>query len=234
MYQAILFDLDGTLLPMEQDVFVKHYFRLLAQKLAPHGYDPKALISAIWEGTEAMVRNQGGCTNEEAFWRCFCHRMGEDARKDEPIFEEYYRKEFQAVQQVCGFAPEAARVIATVKEMGIPIVLATNPIFPQVATHSRIRWAGLNSEDFALVTTYENSRFCKPNPDYYRSICETCSLEPQKCLMVGNDAQEDLVARELGMEVFLLTDCLIDRKGTDLTAIPHGNFADLISFLSRQ
>ena len=34
---TILFDLDGTLLPMDNDVFVKTYFGLLAKTLAPHG-----------------------------------------------------------------------------------------------------------------------------------------------------------------------------------------------------
>ena len=33
-YQMVLFDLDGTLLPMDQDEFTKGYFKLLAAKLA--------------------------------------------------------------------------------------------------------------------------------------------------------------------------------------------------------
>ena len=37
--KTVLFDLDGTLLPMDQDAFTKGYFTLLVQKLAPHGYD---------------------------------------------------------------------------------------------------------------------------------------------------------------------------------------------------
>ena len=32
---TVLFDLDGTLLPMDQDVFIKAYFGRLARKLAP-------------------------------------------------------------------------------------------------------------------------------------------------------------------------------------------------------
>ena len=42
--KVVLFDLDGTLLPMDQDVFVKTYFKGIAAKLAPYGYEPKALI----------------------------------------------------------------------------------------------------------------------------------------------------------------------------------------------
>ena len=56
---TVLFDLDGTLLPMDQEIFVKTYFSLLAKKLAPHGYEPEALINAVWAGTRAMVKNTG-------------------------------------------------------------------------------------------------------------------------------------------------------------------------------
>lgn len=44
---TVLFDLDGTLLPMDQDVFIKDYFGRLARKLAPYGYEPKKLIEAV-------------------------------------------------------------------------------------------------------------------------------------------------------------------------------------------
>jgi phosphoglycolate phosphatase-like HAD superfamily hydrolase len=59
MITTVLFDLDGTLLPMDQDAFTRGYFKFLAAKLAPHGYEPKQLVEAIWTGTEAMVRNDG-------------------------------------------------------------------------------------------------------------------------------------------------------------------------------
>lgn len=66
---------------------------------------------------------------------------------------------------------------------------------------SRIRWAGLEWEDFELVTTYENSRYCKPNPVYYRQTLEILGESSENCIMVGNDVQEDMMARELGMQV---------------------------------
>ena len=66
---TILFDLDGTLLPMDNDAFTKGYFKLLAAKLTPHGYEPKQLVDAIWAGTAAMVKNDGSQSNEDAFWK---------------------------------------------------------------------------------------------------------------------------------------------------------------------
>lgn len=55
---TVLFDLDGTLLPMDNDEFTRGYFKLLAAKLAPHGYEPKQLVDAIWAGTAAMVKKR--------------------------------------------------------------------------------------------------------------------------------------------------------------------------------
>jgi len=232
--KTILFDLDGTLLPMNQEAFVQAYLGLLVRKLAPHGYDPKALADAIWKGTEVMIRNDGSQRNEQAFWQHFCTVFGEEARADEPIFDEFYRTDFQQVQHACGFAHEAASIIGLCKELGLRMVLATNPLFPAVATHSRIRWAGLKPEDFEWVTTYENACFCKPNPAYYQEIIDRLGLNPAECMMVGNDAGEDLVAAKLGMRVFLLTDCLINRKGVDISAYPNGSFAELAAYIQEQ
>lgn len=227
MVKAVLFDLDGTLLPMDQDEFVKGYFRLLAKKLAPYGYEPDALVKAVWHGTAAMVKNDGSCTNEEVFWKDFTNIFGEKARSHEPVFAEYYEKDFQQVKDICGFTPKAAETVRSLKSAGVRVALATNPVFPAVATESRIRWAGLEPEEFELYTTYENIGFCKPNLEYYREILRRMELDAANCLMVGNDVDEDMVAGQLGMEVFLLTDHLINKSGTDISIFPHGSFDDL-------
>ena len=229
--KTVMFDLDGTLLPMDQDQFTKYYFGLLAKKLAPYGYDAEQLISGIWAGTAAMVKNDGSCTNEEAFWKKFSALMGKKVVEDKPLFEEFYRVEFQGARASCGFAPQAAGLVAKLKAAGYRVLLATNPIFPAIATENRIRWAGLEPEDFELYTTYENSCHCKPNPDYYRDILNSMALDPAECLMVGNDATEDTAAELTGMQVFLLTDCLINKENKDLSRWPHGGFDELEKFI---
>ena len=74
---TVLFDLDGTLLPMDNDAFTKGYFKILAAKLAPHGYDLGQLVDAMWAGTAAMVKNDGSQSNEAAFWKKFAGIYGE-------------------------------------------------------------------------------------------------------------------------------------------------------------
>ena len=229
--KTVMFDLDGTLLPMDQDQFTKYYFGLLAKKLAPYGYNAEQLVSGIWAGTAAMVKNNGSCTNEEAFWKKFCALMGEKVLEDKPLFEEFYRVEFQGARASCGFAPQAAGLVKKLKAAGCRVLLATNPIFPAIATENRIRWAGLEPEDFELYTTYENACRCKPNPDYYRDILSSMKLDPSECLMVGNDATEDTAAGLAGMQVFLLTDCLINEENKDISQWPHGGFDELEKFI---
>lgn len=231
MIKVILFDLDGTLLPMDQEVFTKTYFGLLAEKLAPQGYQPKALIDAVWAGTKAMILNDGTKTNEEAFWDKFADIFGENARKDIKYFEEFYIQDFDKVKVSAGFNTKSAETIAKVKKMGFKLALATNPIFPAIATEKRMNWAGISREDFELYTTYENSRFCKPNPNYYLQIINKMGVNPEECLMVGNDTTEDMVAEKLGIKVFLLTDCLINKEEKDISQYPNGNFEDLINFI---
>ena len=229
---TVLFDLDGTLLPMDQDVFVKTYFGLIAKRLASLGYEPTQLIKAIWAGTMAMIKNTGEKTNEEVFWDDFASRYGEEARKDLPEFDAFYREDFDQVKDVCGFNSQARSVIDFLKEKGIRIALATNPIFPSIATEKRIGWAGLDPEDFELYTTYENSNYCKPNLEYYKEILNKLDVDPKECLMVGNDVGDEMVAEKLGMKVFLLTDCLINKEDTDVSKHPNGNFDDLFEYFS--
>ena len=229
---AILFDLDGTLLPMDQDAFTRYYFSNLAAKAATKGYQPNALIDTVWAGTAAMVKNDGEKTNEAVFWELFAAKYGGDALNDIPFFEEFYRTDFQKARDICGFAPMAKEIVHSLKARGLRVILATNPLFPAIATESRIRWAGLEPEDFELYTTYENSRHCKPNPEYYKDIMAELNLTAEECVMVGNDVGEDMIAEKLGMKVFLLTDCLINRKNEDISKYPHGGFKELEDFLN--
>ena len=230
---TVLFDLDGTLLPMDQEAFTKGYFGLLTAKLSPRGYDPKQVIDTIWAGTAAMVKNDGSQTNDAVFWHRFSHLLGEAALADKPLFDEFYGKEFQAAKAFCGHNPQAAKAVHAIKRAGCRVALATNPIFPAVATQTRIHWAGLEPDDFELYTTYENCHWCKPSLGYYREVLDKLGQPAEECLMVGNDVTEDMAARELGMQVFLLTDCLINREGKDINTYPHGGFGELMDFLGR-
>ena len=229
--KAVLFDLDGTLLPMDQDRFASVYMKGLVTTAVSGGYDPTLMGKSILAGIAAMVKNSGERTNEEAFWEVLVGAFGERIRDDYHMFDEFYRTDFQKIREVCGFEPRAREIIDRVKSRGLRTALATNPLFPSVATESRIRWAGLVPEDFELFTSYEHSHFCKPSPAYYLEVIAELGLSAEECAMVGNDVDEDMIAGELGMEVYLLTDCIINKSGKDISAYPHGDVDGLLAWI---
>ncbi len=229
--KVILFDLDGTLLPMDQNTFAKAYFGGLAKKAAPYGYEQEKLVKTIWGGTAAMIKNISAESNEAVFWKYFAGVYGEESKKDIAIFDDFYANEFEQVKEVCGFNPQAKECVEKIKDIGYRVALATNPIFPAVATKARIRWAGLTTNDFEYYTTYENSNRCKPNLDYYRNILNELNAPADECLMVGNDVVEDMVAEQLGMRVFLITDCLINKQNKDISVYPNGDFTALLDYV---
>ncbi|MSS57992.1 HAD family hydrolase [Erysipelotrichaceae bacterium Oil+RF-744-GAM-WT-6] len=229
--KQVLFDLDGTLLPMDMDAFIRAYFGELAKFMAPYGFEREPLIDAMWTGTAAMVKNDGTCTNEQRFWSVFEQKTGHSRAAEEAHFLEFYSTVFENARAATRVNPIFRRVLKNLKEAGCQPILATNPLFPEIATDSRIRWAGLEPEDFQAITTYETSCTCKPNPEYFLEICRNLDLDPAECIMIGNDAEEDAAALETGMQVYLVTDCLINRKDRDLSMIPHGNSEALETFL---
>ena len=230
--RAVFFDLDGTLLPMDLDVFTRYYFKLVFDELAPLGMTQNEIMSLFGDGIDAMMQNNGSRTNQEAFWsrvNARCDRA--KALAIEARMNAFYRDQFRKTALVCHYDPRPRIAVQTAKKRGFLTVLATNPVFPAVATEARMGFVGLSPRDFCHVTAYENSRYCKPNPLYYREITDLLGLDPADCVMVGNDTSDDLAAAALGMPVFILTDYLIDAKGADLSAVPHGDLSDLIAFI---
>ena len=230
---TILFDLDGTLLPMDQDVFINAYFGGLVKKLTPHGYGKDELVNAIWSGTKAMIKNTGEILNEEAFWNEFCRIVGNKLKDDIELFDDFYANDFCRVKDACGYDPRAKETIRSIKALGFRVALATNPLFPSTATEQRIAWAGLSHSEFEHFTTYENSHYCKPNLNYYKEVMEKLGVCAEECLMVGNDVDEDMIAETLGARVFLLTDCLINKSNKDISVYPHGSFNELLDYVKQ-
>lgn len=229
---TVLFDLDGTLIRMDQDEFIKLYFVSLLGKIGRLGFDIPTMKKALEGAVVASLKNNGEMSNEERFWQSFDSLSGGQAEKVRGEIDSYYAEEFNSViAQTCSAYPRVKEVIELVKEKGLRPILATNPLFPMIATHARIRLGGMLPEDFEYITAYENSSYCKPNPAYFTELLSKLGIDPEECVMIGNDTRDDFAAHALGIPVFVLTDCLINISGVDLSEYPHGSFDELIDFI---
>ena len=229
--KCVLFDMDGTLLPMDAETFARTYFKLLTKKMLPHGYEPDDIISGINAGITAMQSNGGSRSNADVFWEAFVKATGERVLADKPLFDEFYAVEFQRISASCGYTPRAKETVELCRELGYRVVIATEPIFPLSAMESRLRWAGVDPASVEFITSYETSGYCKPEPGYFREVANRLGVACEECAMVGNDVGEDMPAGELGMKTFLLTDCLINKKDADIDRWANGNYDRLQSWL---
>lgn len=229
---TVLFDLDGTLLPMDLDDFMQSYFGAIGKKGAENGYDPKELVAGVWAGTKAMMKNDGTETNETRFWDTFAQVMGEHVLSDRDMFDSFYDNEFCRIGDAVTADPRTDRCVKLLRQKGYTVALATTPLFPKKATLERMRWAGLDPNDFALITTYEDYHFAKPTAGYFEEVVRNLGKSPADCLMIGNDMIEDMGAKQIGTDIFFLTNHLINKKNADVCAYRHGGFDELLTLLA--
>jgi len=228
---TVLFDLDGTLLPFDQDEFILGYFSRLAAKIIPMGFDKDAFIKAIKAGMGAMIGNDGTKTNEEAFWEVFEGGLNVKREQLLDMFLEFYKNEFDEVKEIVPERISRRELIDNLKSRGYTLVLATNPLFPIEAVATRLSWIQLLPEDFSLVTTFDNSRYCKPSIEYFQDILSKINKSPEECVMIGNNTLEDMICEKIGITAGLVVTNLENRSNYDISQFINGTLDEVVEAL---
>ncbi len=96
-YRAVFFDLDGTLLDVDMNVFLGKYFRMASARLA-HLIPPERFVPSLMQATNVMVENDGRAFNDEVFWEAFTPLVGRERAELEPVFEAFYTEDFPQFQ----------------------------------------------------------------------------------------------------------------------------------------
>ncbi|MEA3362293.1 MAG: HAD family hydrolase [Thermodesulfobacteriota bacterium] len=233
--EAILFDLDGTLLRANMKEFIQQYLRGLAAYCAdlvePERFE-KALLTIIRD----LIHTEGDgfTTNEE---RVYSQMHRELAIPETMLRESLTQLKEQGLDRLQGFIrpiPLAGQIVKECRSKGIPLVLATNPVFPKFMIQARLKWAELEEDSFTYLTSYENSHYCKPHAGYFHAIADQLGISPENCLMVGNDINHDLAAVAVGMKTFLVDTWLVDRDGPEWPCEHRGDHGSLQKFLQEQ
>ncbi len=229
MITTVMLDMDGTLIPFEQEDFIKVYFGELCRKLAPLGYQPDSTVKSIWAGTRAMVNNDGSRLNSEVFWEVF-NSMNEGMPDAKVLCDEFYTNEFNRARSILKYEVSRRELIRRLRDSGLRVVLATNPMFPSDGMNTRLGWVGLSPEDFDLVTHYDNCTCCKPSPKYFTDIAQTLGVKPEECLMIGNSVQDDMAAAAAGLSVYLVPEFLENPQNADYSVFPQGTLAEAVDY----
>lgn len=216
MTQAILFDLDDTLLTNSMDNFLPAYFQALTRKVA-HLVPADEFLAHLMQATQQVIADTDPeRTNKDVFWAVFLSAAGIPEEDLMPILEDFYTNDFPRLREQTERRPEARRVVQQAFDSGYDVAIATNPLFPRQAILHRLAWAGVADFPYALVTSYENMHFTKPHPAYYREIADRIGHDPKDCLMIGDDVENDIQpAAALGMRTFWITDEPVDERPAD-------------------
>jgi FMN phosphatase YigB (HAD superfamily) len=208
--KTFLFDLDGTLLAMDSQDFMHVYFGELTRAL--HGLLPaEGLARNILTATARMQADTSpGSSNLVKFRREFeSLYQGVDEQAVWDRIMEFYATTFDNVHDVVGRNEPLYRSVVYLRGRGHRVLLTTNPIFPQLATYKRLAWAGFSPDAFEYVSTMENCGYSKPNAVYWRHVATIMNVDPAQAVAVGNDCTEDMSARLVGIETYLVTDYVI-------------------------
>lgn len=230
MLDTFMFDLDGTLLPIDMNEFEKTYFGEMGNFFCDI-IEPKKLVECVWIAAKAMVDNLENRSNEEVFMDEFSKLIDGDINVYKERFDRFYDESFLKLKELVADVPIMRESIKILKEKGYNLVIATNPIFPLKSILHRIRWAGFEPEQFSYISCYENNRYCKPQIQFYEEVLENIGKRPEQCIMVGNDVQEDLVAGKLGMDTFLIEDYMLHRTDDEIKATYKGSYQDFFNFV---
>lgn len=232
MKKLIMTDLDCTLLPMDQDVYIRKYVEEIAKLFYEHGFDGKAIAKATMQASYMMAKNDGSRTNREAFEEAFKALVKERGQEALEIFPSVYGERYNSIKEVTSVNPYAEKIIELMREKAQFVVVATQPMFPVEAVEKRLSWTNLTLDMFDYVTVYDKSHFCKPSVGYYKEIMDKFKATAENTLMLGNDVNEDILpCKELGVDTFLLTENIINVKNHDISKLRKGTYLDLIEYL---
>lgn len=230
--EAILFDLDGTLLRVQMEHFIPRYVERLADLCAAE-IKPKRFVRSMLDAIRQLINDEGGgdCSNEERLFGLLRQQLGISSEALSHCLDHFARNHLEELKPLVHPIPLAVQIINDCKGLGIPLVLATNPVFPRFMIEARMAWGGVNQALFCHVTSYENSRYCKPQAGYFQDIADLLELPAQRCLMVGNDSSHDLAAAATGMQTFLVDTWLVERQEKRWPSHYRGDHSVLQRFL---
>ena len=208
---AIVFDLDGTLLDSEHS-----WQRVVKDYLTEQGkiYDwaiQRSLMGLAIDDTTRGLKAAYNLPNDvETIKRDLLERA--DARLDTPFVVK----------------PGVEELLAYVADSGIPTAIASNSPFHSVqAKLSHHAWGKL----FTIRCSVDHVAQGKPAPDLYRYTAAQLGVAPERCLAVEDSPTGVQAAVAAGMTCYAVPDAT-HHHPTEFAALTPHIFADLYEVLN--
>jgi FMN phosphatase YigB (HAD superfamily) len=221
---TFLFDLDNTLITFDEQAFLPIYGEHVYPYFIKEMPSYQDFIQLLLESIHAMVEEgPPDYSNNDKFAAYFGPRANLSSEEVLRRFISFYENEFDHLAKIMDPIP-FARQLLELTSKHFSVVLATNPLFPKVATYKRLKWANIESPDIPWleITVADYYSTAKPHLSYYEEVLMRIKKSPQECIMIGNDKINDMVAGKLGIKTFLVENDQIPNNKiitTDLDSI---------------
>lgn len=226
MIQAILFNLEGTLVDVDTTDFMRNYLGILAPRFA-HLLSPDKFSKQFVKSLETSQNNNNPeQTNKQKLGDDFSKAIGQSLTVLCPIFEEFYESDFPTLRCLVQPIPQGVKVVEYAIQQGFLTAVATNPILPIGAMREYIHWAGLKPESFKVIPALEDFHFFKPQLEFFQEVAERLGVKPNNCLVVSGQTQ-DIICQDIGMKFFLIS------QGANDQADYVGNLDDLYRLIGQ-
>jgi putative hydrolase of the HAD superfamily len=193
-YQAIIFDLFGTLV----DIFSLREYEAVLEKMAAYLKVPYADFHNVWMQT-AKLRTTGGIPTLEENLKYICRELKIQVSPRQ--VEVARRVRFNYVKLALEPRKDAIKTLARLKADGYKIGLVSN-----CSTEPPIIWPNTPFAPYFDVTIFSStSCLRKPDPRIFQLAIKQLSVSPQKCLYVGDGGDKELTAAaSVGMNPVLI------------------------------
>lgn len=179
MFEAVFFDLDGTLVDTAQDFERAINGLLRAEKLPTVAYE--RIRNQVSNGARALTALAFGLTPDDA---------GFDARLAQLL--DAYENAISAQSQLFEGMDQ---VLASLRQQGIPWGVVTNK--PERFTTPIM--AALGLDDACAIICPDHVKARKPDPEGLLLAAAKAGAKPARCLYVGDHERDIAAGRNAGM-----------------------------------
>lgn len=194
MFQAVLFDLDGTLIDTAKDM-ARSLNQLLEEEGQPR-LDYELIRSKVSAGARALITLAFGELRDD-----------EHLKRLHQRFLEIYTENIHIETTLF---PEMDRILKTLEENNIPWGIVTNK--PSWLTLPLLKSMQLEDRATTIVCP-DSAGASKPDAKPMIDACKKTCVEPEYTVYIGDDERDVIAAHNAGMS------CIVLRSGY----IQHGH-----------
>lgn len=235
MYKNILFDLYGTLVDIHTNEASSRLWRQMAQLYCAHGafYTPAELKRAFRHFEAVEQQKLSAACPEPDVLNVFAQLF---EAKNVHLSKDVIRcvaYTFRIISRAyIRLYPGVTEVLNKLHQAGYKIYLLSNA--QEVFTQPELDLLHLPQyfDGIFLSSVYQCK---KPDPEYFFKLAKTYSLMPEECIMIGNDAHDDIgLANAAGIDSIYIHSNLSGKVTAPVPAtftISDGDIYKILNYL---